>query len=190
MMNIRALYYAIILTMTFQPTYSQDLQKLETQNVTNDMLLSFENERVLNQFTIQNELAKRYDLDWNMLSNIDKKYGLKEWTTLCIAIAETWWWKKWRWRPWCWNYWNVWRKCFKSSQEWLEAIWKTLNNKYLRNNETIWCLSSAWVCILPKASKSRYAMDRSWNRQKNIIGCFYKIYKTKINPKTFNLHER
>ena len=111
-MNIRALYYAIILTMTFLPTYSQDLQKLETQNVTNDMLLSFENERVLNQFSIQNELAKRYDLDWNMLSNIDKKYGLKEWTTLCIAIAETWWWKKWRWRPWCWNYWNVWRKCF------------------------------------------------------------------------------
>ena len=190
MMNIRALYYAFLLITSFTPTYSQDLQKLETWNVSNDILVSFENERVLNSYNIQNELANRYDLDWNILSSIDEKYWLKEWTTLCIAIAETWWWKKWRWRPWCWNYWNVWKKCFNSSQEWLEAIWKTLNNKYLKNNQTIWCLSAAWECILPKASKSRYAMDKSWNRQKNIIGCFYKIYKTKINPKTFNLHER
>lgn len=189
-MNIWALYYPIILAIMFLPNYSWEIQKWETFNVSNDMLLNFKNERVLNKFSIQNELAKRYNLDWNILSNIDKKYGLKEWTTLCIAITETWWWKKWRWRPWCWNYWNVWKKCFNSSQEWLEAIWKTLNNKYLRNNQTIWCLSLAWECILPKASKSRYAMDDSWNRQKNMIGCFYKLYKTKINPKTFNLHER
>ena len=176
--------------MIIIPNYSWEIQKWKTFNVSKDMLLSFENKRVLNQFTIQNELAKRYNLDWNILSNIDEKYGLKEWTTLCIAITETGWGKKWKGRPWCWNYWNVWKKCFNSSREWLEAIWKTLNNKYLRNNKTIWCLSSYGECILPKASKSRYAMDKSWNRQKNMIGCFYKIYKTKINPKTFNLHER
>ena len=189
-MNIWSLYYPVILTMMFMPNYSWETQKLETLNVSNDMLLSFENEQVLNSTTRLNELAKRYNLSWNMLSNIDEKYGLKEWTTLCIAIAETWWWKKWKWRPWCRNYWNIWKKCFNSSLEWLEAIGKTLNNKYLKNNETIWCLSTAWECTLSKASKSRYAMDKSWNRQKNIIGCFYQIYQTKINPKTFNLHER
>lgn len=174
----------------FIPNYSWEIQKLETLNVSNDMLLSLENEHVLNSKTRLNELANRYDLDWNTLSNIDEKYGIKEWTTLCIAIAETWWWKKGKGRPWCRNYWNVWKKCFNSSQEWLEAIWKTLNNKYLKNNKTIWCLSSAWECILPNASKSRYAMDESWNREKNVSSCFYQIYQTKINPKTFNLHER
>lgn len=197
-MNIRTLYYPIFLAIMFLPNYSWEIQnsetskareipKLETLNVSNDMLLSLKNKRVLKLNTWLNELAKRYDLDGNMLSNIDKKYWLREWTTLCIAIAETWWWKKWRWRPWCRNYWNVWKKCFNSSQEWLEAIWKTLNNKYLKNNKTIWCLTAAWECILPNASKSRYAMD-NWNRQKNVVGCFYQIYKTKINPKTFNLH--
>lgn len=189
-MNIWAFYYPLVLAIVFLPNFAWGIQKLETLNVSNDMLLSFENEHVLNSSTRLNELAKRYDLDWNILSSIDEKYWIKEWTTLCIAIAETWWWKKWRWRPWCWNYWNVWKKCFNSSQEWLEAIWKTLNNKYLKNNKTIWCLSLAWECTLPKASKSRYAMDDSWNRQKNIVSCFYQIYQTKINPKTFNLHER
>ena len=47
----------------FLLNYSGEIQKLETQNISNDMLLSFENEQVLNSTTRLNELANRYDLD-------------------------------------------------------------------------------------------------------------------------------
>jgi hypothetical protein len=33
-------------------------------------------------------------------------------------------------------------------------------------------------------------MDETKNREKNVISCFNQIYQIKINPKTFNLHER
>jgi hypothetical protein len=60
----------------------------------------------------------------------------------------------------------------------------------LRNNQTIACLNWAWDCIEPNASWKRYSTWKSWNRQRNMIWCFYTIYQQKINPQTFNLHQR
>jgi hypothetical protein len=65
-----------------------------------------------------------------------------------------------------------------------------LNNDYLRNNQTIACLNWAWECIEPNANGKRYSTGKSWNRQRNLIACFYSIYQTPINPQTFNLHVR
>ena len=143
------------------------------------------------------ELANKYNLPADLIRHTENYYGLKEGTILCIAITETSWGKKWTYgEPWCRNYGNVGnndrgnRRCFPNQWAWLAAIWQTLNNSNLGNNQTIACLHWAWNCIEPNASRSRYATSKSGNWERNMIGCFYTIYQHKINPQTFNLHER
>lgn len=143
------------------------------------------------------ELCEKYNLPADVIWETENYYWLKEWTILCIAIAETSGWKKWTyWEPWCYNYWNVgnndrWhRRCFPNQWAWLAAIGQTLNNDNLKNNQTLACLNWAWECIEPNASWKRYSTWKSGNRQRNMIWCFYTIYQQKINPQTFNLHQR
>lgn len=143
------------------------------------------------------ELAEKYNLPADVIRHTENYYWLKEGTILCISIAETSWWKNWWGKPWCWNYGNVWntdnpnnRRCFANQWAWLAAIGQTLNNNLLKNNQTIACLNWAWECIEPNANWKRYSTWKSWNRQRNMIGCFYSIYQTPINPQTFNLHDR
>ena len=143
------------------------------------------------------ELAEKYNLPADIIWHTENYYWLKEWTILCIAIAETSWWTKWYWKPWCWNVGNVWntddpnnRRCFANLWAWLAAIGQTLNNDYLRNNQTIACLNWAWDCIEPNANQKRYSTWTSGNWQRNMIWCLYQIYQTPINPQTFNLHQR
>ena len=142
------------------------------------------------------ELCERYNLPADVIWNTENYYGLKEWTILCISIAETSGGKNWWWKDGCWNYWNIWnndswnRRCYSNQWAWFDAIWRTLNNNYLKNNQTIACLNWAWDCIEPNASSKRYSTGKSWNWQRNMIGCFYSIYQTPINPQTFNLHQR
>lgn len=143
------------------------------------------------------ELAEKYNLPADVIWHTENYYWLKEWTILCVAITETSGGKKWYGREWCWNYWNVGntdnpnnRRCFANQWAWLSAIWATLNNDYLKNNQTIACLHWAWECIEPNASSKRYATSPSWNRWRNMVWCFYSIYQTKIDQKTFNLHDR
>ena len=143
------------------------------------------------------ELCEKYNLPADVIWETENYYWLKEWTILCIAIAETSWGKKWTyWEPWCWNYGNVGnndrghRRCFPNQWAWLAAIGQTLNNDNLKNNQTLACLNWAWECIEPNASWKRYSTWKSGNRQRNMIWCFYTIYQQKINPQTFNLHQR
>ena len=142
------------------------------------------------------ELCEKYNLPADVIWETENFYWLKEWTILCISIAETSWWKNGYWKPWCWNYGNIWnddrwnRRCYSNPWAWFDAIWRTLNNDYLRNNQTIACLNGAWNCKEPNASSKRYSTGTSWNRQRNLIWCFYSIYQQKINPETFNLHQR
>ena len=142
------------------------------------------------------ELCEKYNLPADIIWHTENYYWLKEWTILCLAITETSWWTKGYGKPWCWNYWNVgnndgWnRRCFANQWAWLAAIWQTLNNQNLKNNQTISCLNGAWECIEPNASGYRYATSKSGNWERNMIWCFYTIYQHKINPQTFNLHER
>lgn len=143
------------------------------------------------------ELCEKYNLPADLIWHTENYYWLKEGTILCVAITETSGGKKWYGVEWCWNYWNVWntdnpnnRRCFANQWAWLAAIGQTLNNEYLRNNQTIACLHWAWDCIEPNASGSRYATSPSGNRWRNMVGCFYSIYWEKINQQTFNLHDR
>ena len=142
------------------------------------------------------ELCEKYNLPADIIRHTENYYGLKEWTILCIAITETSWGKKGYGKDWCRNYGNVAnndrgnRRCFANQWAGFAAIGSTLNNEMLKNNQTISCLNWAGECIEPNASGYRYATSKSGNRERNMIGCFYTIYQEKINPKTFNLHER
>lgn len=142
------------------------------------------------------ELCEKYDLPADVIWHTENFYGLKEGTILCIAIAETSGWKSGYWKPWCWNYGNVWnndwgdRHCFPNQWAWLAAIGRTLNNSLLWMNKTISCLNWAWNCIEEFASGYRYSTWKSGNRERNMIACFYSIYQQKIDPTTFNLHNR
>ena len=142
------------------------------------------------------ELAEDYWLDASLIWETENYYGLKEGTILCIAIAETSWWTKGYWRNGCYNFWNVGnndrgnRHCYPNAWAWLAAIGKTLTNDLLGNNQTIACLNWAGNCIEPNATTYRYSTGKSGNWQRNMIGCFYSIYQTKIDPSTFNLHQR
>lgn len=143
------------------------------------------------------ELAEKYNLPADIIWHTENYYGLKEGTILCVSIAETSWWKPWTYgEEWCWNYWNVgnndrWnRRCFPNQWAWLAAIGQTLKNDNLKNNQTIACLNWAWECIEPNATWKRYSTGKSGNWERNVIWCFYSIYQEKINPKTFNLHQR
>lgn len=132
------------------------------------------------------ELANDYWLDAWMIREVENFYWIKEWVVLCITVAETSWWNRWAWWK---NIWSVWsndrwdRPTYALMEAWLEAIWKTLNNKYLWNTQTLWCLSNAWSC--KENITARYATSTG-NRERNMVACLSSIYWT-IDPATFSI---
>lgn len=132
------------------------------------------------------ELANDYGLDAWMIWEVENFYGIKEWVVLCITVAETSWWNRWAWWK---NIWSVgsndrWdRPTYALMEAWLEAIGKTLNNKYLWNTQTLWCLSNAGNC--KENITARYATSE-WNWERNMVACLSSIYG-KIDPSTFSI---
>jgi len=124
------------------------------------------------------ELAEAYWLDASTVRQVENHYWIKEWVVLCITVAETSWWNRWAWWK---NIWSVgsndrWdRPTYALMESWLEDIWKTLNNRYLWNKQTLWCLSNAWSCIEPNDNWKRYATS-DWSREKNMVACLSTIY--------------
>lgn len=134
------------------------------------------------------ELASAYWLDAWTIWNVENHYWIKEWVILCITVAETSWWNRWAgWK----NIWSVgsndrWdRPTYALMESWLEAIGKTLNNKYLGSIQTLWCLSNGWSCQSWDDNWKRYATS-NWNRQRNMVWCLSTIY-WKIDPATFSI---
>lgn len=132
------------------------------------------------------EMAADYWLDAWMIWEVENFYGIKEWVVLCITVAETSWWNRWAgWK----NIGSVgsndrWdRPTYALMEAWLEAIGKTLNNKYLWNTQTLWCLSNAWNC--KENISARYATS-TWNRERNMVACLSNIYWT-IDPSSFSI---
>lgn len=137
------------------------------------------------------EMSLAYGLDPSKIWKVEDHYRLTEWVILCITIAETSWGNRWygeknigsvgsndRWD----------RPTYALMESWLEAIGKTLNNRYLGNIQTLGCLSNAGSCQEPRDTWKRYATS-DWNWQRNMVACLSKIYG-KIDPATFNIRDR
>lgn len=134
------------------------------------------------------EMATAYWLDAGTIWNVENHYWIKEWVILCITVAETSWGNRWAWGK---NIWSVgsndrWdRPTYALMESWLEAIGKTLTNRYLGKIQTLWCLSNAGSCQWWDDNWKRYATS-NWNRQRNMVACLSTIY-WKINPATFSI---
>ena len=134
------------------------------------------------------EMASAYWLDAGIIWNVENHYWIKEWVILCITVAETSWGNRWAWGK---NIWSVWsndrwdRPTYALMESWLEAIGKTLTNRYLGKIQTLGCLSNAGSCQWWDDNWKRYATS-NWNRQRNMVACLSTIY-WKINPATFSI---
>lgn len=137
------------------------------------------------------EMANKYWLDASKIRQVEQYYWITEAIILCITVSETSWWN--RWAGWA-NIWSVgsndrWdRPTYALMESWLEAIWKTLTNKYLWNIQTLWCLSNAWSCQQRDDNWKRYATS-NYNWEANMKSCLSAIYWP-INPATFNIRNR
>lgn len=135
------------------------------------------------------KLCEAYWLDASMIWEVENHYWLTEWVVACITVAETSWGNRWYGNK---NIWSVgsndrWdRPTYALMESWLEAIWKTLTNKYLGRTQTLWCLSNAGSCR--ENITSRYATSEH-NREANMTACLSTIYG-KIDPATFSIRNR
>lgn len=129
------------------------------------------------------EMANAYGLDASLIRKYEDKWQLKEWTILCIAIAETSWGKFGAGQN---NIWNVWNndRWDRVSFWWLEnslnAIGQTLNNKYLWWKQTLGCLSLAGNCNEVDDNGKIYASSKA-NWENNMTACLSSIYATDID---------
>lgn len=102
---------------------------------------------------------------------------------ICIWLAES---SLWNSLKTSYNIWNIWNtdswetRPFSSPRDWIHWIWRTLNNKYLRQYNTINMLSRYWN---RKASNPIYASS-PYNWHNNIIKCLSSI-KWKYIPDDF-----
>jgi len=134
------------------------------------------------------EMASAYWLDAGTIWNVENHYWIKEGVILCITVAETSWGNRWAWGK---NIWSVWsndrwdRPTYALMEAGLEAIGKTLTNRYLGKIQTLGCLSNAGSCQWWDDNWKRYATS-NWNRQRNMVACLSTIY-WKINPSTFSI---
>ena len=137
------------------------------------------------------EMALAYWLDPSTIWKVEDHYRLTEWTILCITVAETSWGNRWYGEK---NIWSVWsndrwdRPTYALMESWLEAIGKTLTNRYLWKVQTLGCLSNAWSCQSWDDKGYRYATsESSW--EKNMVACLSVIYWP-IKASNFNIRER
>jgi len=129
-------------------------------------------------------LAHTYDHRVKM----QEKYGVKMTVALCIAKADSSLGRELKTTN---NLGNVWnndrwdRVHFDTIEKWIEAIFKTLTNRYQKRNNKIWELSNSWRAILwlkkcGEAWNYCYATSRdSWNN--NVLNCLDSLYKTPKN---------
>ena len=64
-------------------------------------------------------------------------------------------------------------------EQWIEAIFHTLNNQYLWEKQTIWDLSYAWDCQI-RCDKVYATSPENWNN--NVLNSLSNIYRKQIDP--------
>lgn len=118
--------------------------------------------------------------DYDTWKRIADKYGIKVEVWVAIAFADTHLWYATKTEN---NIGNVWNtdsgrtRTPESLEQWIEAIFQTLNGRYLGNKQTIWDLSYAWDCQID--CDKVYATSNA-NRQNNVLNTLSNIYREQI----------
>jgi len=165
--------------------------------------------RTWNEFTWKlksNRKGRTFKITWNneieRQKNFLKNYAswsFKNWSAwveewieakidptflMCVWLAETWLWRNLK-TPY--NVWNVWNtdswatKTFSTPWEWIAAMTRTFNNRYLKQYNEIKLLSRYWNL---DNTKPIYASSPS-NWHNNIITCMSYI-KWRYIPDSYN----
>ena len=138
-------------------------------------------------------LSNAYGLNPSAIREVENHYWITEGVILCITIAETSWGK---FGAGEWNIWNVGNtdsnpRGNSYSNLWasLDAIGRTLTNRYLGKKQTLGCLSNRHHCEEVNDNWARYATsspETSWAREPNMVACLSQIYGT-VDPSTFSI---
>lgn len=140
-------------------------------------------------------LANAYGLNPSAIREVENHYWITEGVILCITIAETSWGKFGAGEN---NIWNVWNtdsnpRGNSYSNLWasLDAIGRTLTNRYLWKKQTLGCLSNRHHCEEVNDNNARYATsspETSGAREPNMVTCLESIYwKWNVDPSTFRI---
>lgn len=112
--------------------------------------------------------------DANLWLEAEDRWWIMRWVMICISKADSALWKALKTEN---NFWNVgnndrWdRVHFSSKEEWINAIWRVLHNKYLSHKQSIWSLSAWWGGSAPYYATSK----QNWNN--NVLNCLKVIYQ-------------
>lgn len=130
------------------------------------------------------EFLSHYDKapEYEVRKVVARIYQIYPEVLICIAYADT---SLWNFLKTPNNYGNVGNtesgrtKSMHTAEQWVNAIWQTLTNRYLWDKITIWDLSYAWNCST-KCEKV-YATSNS-NRENNVLNCMGMIRNKNVNP--------
>lgn len=126
------------------------------------------------------ELLHKYWHDYMLWEKLANNHWIKTEVVVAIAFADTHLWYATKTKN---NIGNVGNtdsgktRTPDTLEQWISAIFSTLNNKYLWDKQTIWDLSYAWWCKI-RCDKV-YATSNS-NRQNNVLNTLSNIYQQKI----------
>jgi hypothetical protein len=124
------------------------------------------------------EIVKNNWLQIDYWQWFEVKYKVKKEVVACIARRDSWLWKYLKTKN---NFWNVWNndrwdtRSYKTEKDWIEAIFKTLNNKYLRHKQSIWSLSVGGWWNSPFYATSL----ENWNI--NVLNCLWVMYNKLVS---------
>lgn len=130
----------------------------------------------------QHAFASYYGQDYDIRHKAGIDYKIQPEVMLCIAWADSHLWYALKSKN---NFGNVgnndrWDTInYETPTQWIRAIARVLNNKYLKNKKTIWDLSFAWDCTTD--CTKAYATSRD-NRQNNVLNCLSLIRNIKTTP--------
>lgn len=127
-------------------------------------------------------ILKLYWQDYSLRKRLADKYWIKVEVAVAIAWADTHLWYAVKTENNIGNVWNTdsWKtRTPETLEQWIEAIFSTLNNKYLWNKQTIWDLNYAWDCKID-CDKVYATSNNNW--QNNVLNMLSLIYMKKIDP--------
>ena len=133
--------------------------------------------------SIENRTATFLKIYWHDYTQWkNNSLNIKTEILVCIAWADSHLWYALKWENNVGNVgnndrWNV--VHYKTLDDWIKAIARVLNGRYLKNKQTIGDLSFAGDCKTD--CKYVYATSNS-TRQNNVINCLSLIHNRQINP--------
>lgn len=129
--------------------------------------------------TVKDRLSSFLQQYWHSINDwYDDTHWILPEVIVCIARADSWLWYALKSKN---NFGNVWNNDrgnvvhYATKKDWIKAIYKVLNNRYLHKKNTIWELSYGWWGKAPVYATS------DGSRHINVTNCLSLLYNKRID---------